>query len=449
MPHRTCPQRARSLRAGCAAAIGLLAGATISAGGEAVNLTRESCVARVLAQHPALQIARFEVDKAEARRSIAGRLANPSIEVNAGSDFAGDGAGEGTGSLAISQAFPLTARLSRAREVTRVQVALARAEVEEQARRLAVEAEETFVRVLGARLQADAKRRARRLNDELVGFLEDRAGVGEVSPLDVGQAKLASEVLALAIRNLESIDRAGMERLKALAGIDPGIDLRLNGVLGVTDSAPLVPGVDDAVLQRRPGFRLALLRADEARAELALAEASRWEDVVVRLFVEREAAVDEPGGLDRNTFLGLGVSVPLPLWRTGDRLTAAPRATVAQSQAGIEAEARRIRGEVAEATVRARESWSIASLSGGPVLALARKNYEALRSAHAQGQVAFVDVQRAQERMIELETVAVESAQALALAEIELRAALGDGPWNHVTEDPLSADASKSPSPSR
>ena len=125
------------------------------------ELSLEGAVQAALMGNRDLAAARFAVKKAEGRLRQAGLLPNPEIEFQGFSDFVsgGDGAGEFT--VGLHQTLPLTARLSIAREVSRVWVAEALREVRNHERLLMARVQELYVLVLTAQRRESAGKQAR------------------------------------------------------------------------------------------------------------------------------------------------------------------------------------------------------------------------------------------------------------------------------------------------
>ncbi len=163
-----------------------------------------------------------------------------------------------------------------------------------------------------------------------------------------------------------------------------------------------------------------MLRERRAEAAIALAKSQRWQDVAVRLFLEHEVAVDEPIGLERNSFVGIGFSLPLPLRTPEARLTDQPRGELAAAQASTAALAAQIRNEIAtsnEIVAERRRIWVEAS---GETLELARRHVREMWEAWERSKVTLNRLQQAQDRALNLETAAVDSLRAFHQARAHL-----------------------------
>lgn len=387
---------------------------------EWLALNREAAVHNALRQNAELRVASFEVARARARLRWSGKLKPPEIELLANTDQFGNNENESLFAVGIAQGFPLTDRLKREKSLSRVQVAMAEAEIADARRRLIAEVERSFVLSLSAREQVAVLEDIRDLLEGSVKILEQQAARGVVSALDVNQAKLDQQRIEKNLLRQRSETKRRLSSLKTLLGLTDDTGVSPSGGLDLPKNGSRAPEIR-ASRERRPDFQLAVLNEDRARAELALASANRWEDIALRLFAEREASVDEPVGLDRNTFIGVGVSIPLPLKK--ERATAEQTVSVDQAKENSRAVALKIENRIA-ALIRVRDDLlELARDTAGETLELAEENLDAIRKAYQNGQIELLKFQRAQEQLLEARLGALEAREAYHTAEIDLREA--------------------------
>lgn len=378
---------------------------------------------RALENNPELQAVRLRIAIAEANRKWAGRLDDPALEASGTMDLPGRDEGEGQFELAIEQRFPLTRRLAREREVSDWDLALAHAEVAVREWQLAGEVQESALRVLGIRSKIQLRERMRDVREELAGNLQQYFERGEASQLDVTEAALEIQAQGKEIGRLRAEEEVLSGELRGLVGLPPASRISMPG--GMRAPVQVAEPPDREVLRQRPDLLLRILQERRAEAAVALAATRRWQDVALRFLLEGEASEDAPEGLERNTFVGAGLSIPIPLRTPQVRMTEAPTRELAAAQASSEALRRSILNEVAtakNALARRREVWLQAS---GPSLALARRNVEEVRQAWQSGKADFTRLQLAQERTLELEEEAIESLEAYHLAKARLDRAAG------------------------
>jgi len=131
----------------------------------AADLSLQGAVNTALMNNRDLAAARHVVGQAHGRLRQAGLLPNPEIEFNGYSDFVSDSEGEGEFVIGLHQWFPLTARLGLARQVARVDVAMALREVRNRERLLIAEVQKLYVRAQAARRRDPATLPARAKRD--------------------------------------------------------------------------------------------------------------------------------------------------------------------------------------------------------------------------------------------------------------------------------------------
>lgn len=393
-----------------------------------VRLTANEAIRRGLESNPELRIAAFEIARSKSRARWSGRLANPEFEFSASNDFAGLDEDEAVYEIAFAQKFPITSRLKDEREVRRVQILLAEAEFAEQKRQLAYEIDQLATELLGLQAKAGRQQLLAELNEEIVTFLKDRAAAGEVSSLEVNQAMLEGRALAREAAALESQADQLSLKLAQKIGLEPGRTIELRGDLTFPDSRPARALNLEPILARRSDHAAKLIQADVARAELILENSKRWEDVAVKLFMEREHAVDEPSGLERNTFFGFGVSIPLPLRNRNEAGIEMAEIEIEAADETIKASKFEIRSEVDAALLARSAAWAQASEASGEIVKLAEKNLADFRQAYENGQASLLQVQRAQEQLLEIQTASTDLERDYHLADAALRFATADYP---------------------
>lgn len=412
----------------------LLSSAVLAGGGSTTNgaeplvVTRVGAVETAFANNRELRIAELETDRAKATLRWSGRLDNPELELNYSDDGIGLDENEGVLEVAFSQRFPITSRLKDEKRLRGFQVVLAEAEIAERRRELAGEVDLAVVELMATRAVATRQRKLGVLNQEIVTFLGEQTAQGQVSRLDLTQAKLTGRSIEQTIKALAAEEKVKALKLKQLMGIDPSRPVQLTDRLDLPGARPDLRIAAEAVFGQRPDFVLALSRTDEAEAAIALEKSRRWEDIAVRVFGERERAVDAPTGLERNSFLGVGVSIPLPLRQRNQAGIEKSLIDREAAEKSVEAARFHIRSEYEEAFQQRLANWALASEASGEVLSLAEENFSEFQKAYQQGQASLLQVQRAQEQQLELETAAVEAIAEYYRADAQLRFVTGDYP---------------------
>ena len=397
-------------------------------GDDTGSLSRDKVIALALGNNRELKIAALEINRATSRVQWSGRLENPELELSARDDGVGLDEGEGNYEIAFSQRFPLTAKLKKETGLRKYQVILAEAETAERRRQIAGEVDRALVELLSTREKIRLGREGAALNKEIVNFLEGKVKVGEISKLDLIQATLGGRTLDQEVKSLLTRERQQGLALNQLIGLEATTELRFDGSLALPGSRPPSEADLGTILARRPDHVLALAKTDEARAAILLEEAKRWEDIAVKVFVEGDKATDNPTGLEKNTFAGVGISIPIPFRQRNQDGIARAKIDEESATQGVEAARFNIRAECEEAYQARLDAWDLAREAGGELLTLAGENLAEFRKAYERGEATLTQVQKAQEQVLELRSAATAFTSDYHLAEARVRFVTGAYP---------------------
>ncbi len=423
--------RLTSLFPGRAAVLwALLVSLLPAAAEEASNhgLTRDGAIQQGIRHNPELAVARLEIDRAKSRLRWAGRLENPELELSGSTDQLGLNDDESVIEIAFSQRFPITSRLRREKEVRRYDVELAEIEFQVRQRQLAFEVDKAWIELQSMESAVALRREMLGLNREISTFLAERAKLGEVSSLDASQALLSGTLIEQELQLAESGVADAMARLGRLMGSEPGSQFTLAGGLALPQSAPLEAFDLQAVLRNRPDYASLLVSTDLGKAQLGLAMAQRWDDIAVKIFAEREQAVDEPGGLERNSFIGIGISIPLPLHKRNEQAIEEAKIDLEKARRARVAKAFEVHSELTKAMRSRSAAHRLITSAVAESLPLAKKNFEAFRNAQQSGRASWLQVQQAQAQLLQLETSALELRKRYDLLDAEVRFIAGTYP---------------------
>lgn len=228
-----------------------------------------------------LQAACFAIDTARARLLGAGLRANPRLDISTRSDFLFGNEGEYAATIGISQSFPIAGRLLRQKDVARVDIALAEAEVQEAERRLANEIAVAMGRVIVVDRQIQSRDALIGIEQKLLKTTQSRFKAAEVSELDVNTVQLDLQRIVQERALLQSQQQALIVSLNTLLGRPASSALNLDVSIPEAGALPGLDQLQRKAVESRPDLHSALLSSDRAEAEMALAKASRWEDWTV------------------------------------------------------------------------------------------------------------------------------------------------------------------------
>ena len=385
------------------------------------SLTLEQAYRLAEEAHPSVKTARSRLaaGRAEVREANAFLWNNPSVSVGGTRRTAPEPAAGsrrfGEWSMGASQAFETGGQPGyRRAAAAAARDALAFA-VTDARRRLFAEVSERFYDVLSLQRRVALEAESLRIAEEASALAQKRLRAGEDSRLDANLARIEAE----RVRNQAAAAREELVRargdLAALLGLPIA---ELPQAEGELDAGP-APRAD---FIERIGERADLLAAqravEAARRRVELERAERWPDVTVGLVGGREGP-----SLGRESFVGLGVSLPLPIFRRNEAGIAQALAELTQVQSEYRAALAAARAEVGalleryallQARVRRLRAEVIPTLDEN--LALSRRARQVGEIGVTQLLVASRQVLDARRDLLEAQTELRAAASALAAA---------------------------------
>lgn len=383
---------------------------------EPLRLTAESSVAFAIKGNKELLAARFLVQEAEGRARGTGRLPNPELETEAavGRDF------EGRVMAGVLQRFPLTGRLRFERELSDLDVRIARLEVSEKEWQLGVATRKAFYELVAAREAVAVCVSQADLAVAFTKSLAEGVDAGFRSKLDLQEAKLSESTLHAKVESLRVLEMEASARLGECLG------LAAESVFVVNESLTLPGSIPEArPVGKRADLELAELLLRSGETSVSLSQATRWEDVGVGLFVEGERFRDDPTGIEPEALAGVKFQIPLPLWQNGSGKVAEKIASRQRLNAQCESLRFHVRNQVLLNHRILALRFRSAEQFGSNVLSAARDHIRESETAYARGEVDIQSVFRARERLGEIEFADIEARKAYFLAYAEWMGVLG------------------------
>lgn len=394
---------------------------------ESVKLTLPQLIQTARMENKDLRAARSAVDIGRARLVQAGLLPNPRLNLSGGSDAPFRNEGEYNASLSLSQEFPIAGRILRQQDVARLDVPLAEAEIEDAERKLAGEVAASFYRYLVLDRKLVAQDHLIELEQKMVKVTGDRMHAAEVSELDVNTMQLELKRLQQERTLLFGQKQALIVDLNKLLGRPATTPLELDAA--IPDIEPLA-GLDqqqESAFKRRPDLRMAMLKADRAGAERALARAQRWEDWTVGLGVEQDRLSVEGAprqGSDRAMMLSL--SIPLPLLNRNQGAIAEAEASGLQAEDRIEALRLTIDAEVASAYAEVSRLQEPLRQYRDTLLPLSDRNVRLVQGGYAHGLVSILEVTQTLRQQGDLDVAYLDTLDHYLQAVARMHTAIGD-----------------------
>jgi cobalt-zinc-cadmium efflux system outer membrane protein len=430
--HRT--RRARSALAriqslGLAAAIAVaLCPAVRSADSSQAPLTLAEARRLALERNADFRVSQAQVDAALAQLRVVREFPNPALGLST-SKISTDGTPEGTvlGNSLLNRSYDSIASLSQLflvgkrglmRDAATAGVHSAEFQ-REDARRLLLQAvTQAYAAALAAQREADVLTdSAAKLRRE-ADIAAHRFQVGDLSASDKGQLEIAADQDELNADSERATAKAAVVTLEILLGEPaPAGNTALADTLdGWMQSIP--PDLGDAPVGARPDIAAAESAVSQADTNVRLQQRQRIPDVTASVQYERNPP------FQTNT-VGVGVSLPLPLWDHFDGEILSAKAAREQSQAQLDKTRIQAAADVAAARVAFREA---SQRSRRYQTSLVPKSAEVVGSvtyAFGKGGAALVDLLEAERNDNAIRVAAVQAQADTASAAAVLQAALG------------------------
>jgi cobalt-zinc-cadmium efflux system outer membrane protein len=338
---------AAALGWGIQLAAGLVLGAAFAADREAPQsdshpgaLTVAAVVDEVVQRNPELDFYRAEITAAAAGRRTSAQWQNPELSADIGSkrvwERGGAALGDGMAwSVSVAQTFEFPGRIGLRKAIANRQVDLAELGLAQFQASLAARARGKALAALAAQEKLDAANEVTQRLRALLATLVQRDPAGVTPLLDQRIIEASSITLqrraAQAARELQG----ALLELNQLRGAPAGAPLRLTGSLDAPTNVPALSALLDVAATNSFDLRMRQTELAQQGFQVQLARNERYPKVTLAPFYASERANDE------QHIVGVGVSLPLPLWN--------------QNRGGIEAAYAREQQAAASLRVAQRE----------------------------------------------------------------------------------------------
>ncbi len=315
------------------------------------GLTTAQVVEQVVRSNPELRIYEKALESARAELRTAGKAAVPSFQGEAGrirsQNLDGSLAGEGAvWTASVQQTFEWPGRLALRKAIANADVRLAELGLARFRQALSGRARELSLGMSGetekARVAREVADRFHALREVLVQ--RDPAGVTPMLEIRILEAtelsmrrRASDHELAAAGQRLE---------LNLLRGAPSDSPLSLPWQAPVLREAPMPHGLLMAASTNNLDLQARLAEMAQQGLRTKLARNERWPAISINPTFSQE------NGSTVDRFVTVGVSIPLPLWRSNASNVAAAEAREAQAQAMLEAARREVELKVLTAAQR-------------------------------------------------------------------------------------------------
>lgn len=405
----------KSILTACVVASALTAAASLRAG-----VTPDTLVKQALEQNPELNFYVANIAAAKGALRTAGTIRNPELTTEAGYKHSRDNSGDARGDgaawfVSVSQTFEYPGRIALRKAIANHEVGLAQLHLRQFRLTLAARVRSLAYSIASARQKSVAAREGTDRFQALNNVLAQRPTAG-VTP------QLEARIIGA---NMVTFRR--QEREAALA--ETTMIAELNQLCGRSASAPLtvsagtvsfspasLPNLLNAARSNAFEVRIRQVELAQQGFRIALSKNERYPAIAVGPFYSQENAAE------KEQRVGLGLSLPLPLWDRNAGNIATNKAREQQAQAALLAAEREVERRVTQsaATLEAKHT-EIENLKADEV-AKFREAAELADRNYRLGAVPLAIYVETQKQYLELVTVvndlqkdALQAAQELEI----------------------------------
>lgn len=412
------------------ACIALLLPTVSKADSDMLNSEITALISQILENNRDLASIRWVIKEAEGRLKQSGLWPNPELELARTSDRNYNNEGEYAASVGFVQKFPISGRLSKAKEVARVDVALALAEVREQERSVIRDALKVVFELCVAEKQLSYNLQSEKTLQDLIKISEQRLKQAEISKADLNLERIELQKIRLSSANLKVEKLTALASMSALLGGAPAKTVSFTCTSSSYPAQNLLLLPSEQAIVLRPDYQIARLERDRASAELKLAKAQTYEDWSIGFGYERDVSNFDFAGVERqrDEFLGFRLSIPLPIWNQNEGRIDETRASRSKAETQVEAVNVRIIKEIDSARAKVVGLSSVVKQYENESLNLAEQNVRLLNQSYRDGLLPISAVIQGQQQLVDVRQSYANTLRDYLLAVVELEFNLATNP---------------------
>jgi cobalt-zinc-cadmium efflux system outer membrane protein len=308
--------------------------------------TVNSLVQKALATHPELRYYEAQIAVAEGGKTKAGEIQNPDLMTGVGNwrvrDLATNNVSDGpTWAVQLTQTFEWPGRLSLRKAIAQKDIELAQLGLEQLRAALAARVRTISWKMLAAQEKTKAADEVAKRFHSLAEVLLQRDPAGAAPRLEARIIQASALTLgaeATLARNELASARFELNQLLGEKAEHP-LELKMEN-LTLNPPPALEPLLVNA---RKKNFdlRARIIDVQQQGYEVKLAENERWPSITVQPYIQRQQ------NETRETQVGIGVSIPLPLWNRNKGAIEAAKAKEVQAEVMLTAQMRQLERDVA------------------------------------------------------------------------------------------------------
>ena len=337
-----------------AAVVPLKAADVVSAATNSPAVTNQvlldDLVNEALEKNPELNFYRAEIAAAKGGRKSAGAWANPEVSAEIGQkrvkDSSGALLGEGAAwSVSVNQTFEYPGRLSLRKAIANRDIQLAELGFAQFRLALAARVRSLGYNIFIAQEKLTAAREVADRFQALTDVLVQRDPAGVTPVLETRIIEASTIMLQRQASEASITAQSALLELNQLRGQPPGAAVRVSGAQLNFRQSPALETLLDAARTNAFELRIRQTELEQQGFKVSLAKNGRYPSVTIGPFYSQEKAGD------KETRIGLGVSMPLPLWNRNTGSIETAKAREQQAQTSLLVTQREVERRVTENTL--------------------------------------------------------------------------------------------------
>ncbi|MBT3596482.1 MAG: TolC family protein [Verrucomicrobia bacterium] len=390
----------------------------------AVSFTYDALPGKIMEHNPELRAALWTIQEAASRLTQSGRLKNPNLITSFNNN---QQTPERSTGLGFQQSFPITSRLRLEKNISRLKVNEARAEVMMVAQSIVESALQTATQWFGNQERQFIIADQIQLAKELATFLSSQSAKGEISSLDAEQANLEAGELALGLRPL-SLKRKQLEsELRISLGLKPATAIHIEGKLPEAK----IPSAESILMESRPDYLLLKNQVQTTRESIQLTRANRISDINLQLMHQWIREEDMPIGIEKENRALIQLSIPLPLWNRNQGRIAELNNKLERLMGSIRALEITISNHADAAFTGMIDQLAIYKQIKNQTLPIRVKYQQSLEGAYNEGLSSFERLIQARNQILKLKLKASESLTSFHVHRIQYQSETGNLPISY------------------
>ena len=317
-----------------------------SASVHADSVSVTSLVQKALATHPELRYYEAQIDVAQGGKTKAGEIKNPDLMTGVGNwrvrDLATNKVSDGpTWAVQLTQTFEWPGRLSLRKAIAQKDIELALLGLEQFRAALAGRVRTISWKMLAAQEKTRATEEVAKRFSTLSEVLLQRDPAGAAPRLEA----LIIQANALTLGSEATLARNELEaarfELNQLLGEKAEHPLELRRENLILNPPPALESLLTEARKKNFDLRARILDVEQQGYAVQLAQNERWPSITVVPYVQRQT------NSTRETQVGIGFSIPLPLWNRNKGTIDTNKAKEVQAEVMLTAQMRQLERDVA------------------------------------------------------------------------------------------------------